>query len=392
MITSFQDFWSNKNYRIASIIGLLMIVWMATGLFASDTPSAPEPNDPASKNTQASIPVRVTSISAQTYPLVVSLNGKTEANRRVDVRAEVSGQIENLPLEKGSVVKAGQVICRIAAEDRELRVSEAQAAVDQAQIEYDGALRLKTGGYQSEAAIATAKSRLETSKANLLRRQLDLEKTAIRAPFAGVVNERPVELGELMRAGDVCATILDLDPLLITAQVSEQEIGNVPVNGEITTRLITGQRLQGKIRYVGRSSDDITRTFRIEAEVPNPQQNLAAGITAEVRVLTREVEAHLIPAALLVLDDEGELGVRVLDSNNIVEQYPVELVGDDAGGVWVTGLPRQTRLITVGHEYVGVGEKVQVSTGQTEMMTKDKPLNNSASLGSDEQNSEGRAQ
>jgi len=291
----------------------------------------------------------------------VLLKGKTEANRVVNLRAEVGGVAKSLPVDKGTLVQAGTVICQLDVEDRELRVAEAKAAVDQAQIEYDGAQRLKSGGYQSETAIASAKARLEAAKADLLRRQLDLEKTAIKAPFAGVVDERPVELGTLVRVGDTCATILDLDPLLLTAQVSEQEIVHISKGRELMGRLINGEKVSGKIRYVSRNSDDITRTFRIEAEVSNPEQILPSGITAEMQVFTGEVMAHLIPASLLVLDDNGELGIRVLDEQNFVRSYNVELVGDDANGVWITGLPDTTILITVGQEYVSIGEQVEVA-------------------------------
>lgn len=383
MITSFKELWSNANYRIASIIAIIMLLWLASGIFASESPPDPVAAKPEAGAKKASVPVRARTIEAQLYPLVVSLKGKTEANRKVDVRAEVGGAVESLPVAKGSVVKAGDVICQLAVEDRALRVAEAEAAAAQAQIEYDGALRLKTGGYQSETAIANAKARLQTTKANLLRQQLDLEKTAVRAPFDGVVDERPVELGALMRAGDTCATILDLNPLLVTAEVSEQEFVNVPSGGEVSARLITGQQVLGNIRYISRSSDDVTRTFRIEAEVDNPDQNLVAGLTAEIQVLTAEAPAHLVPSALLVLGDEGELGLRVLDGENIVRQIDVNLVGDHKEGVWVTGLPRSTRLITVGHEYVGVGEVVEVAM---EGIVNDSPLTSDTTFVSEELN------
>lgn len=378
MITSFQAFWSNPNYRIATIIAAAMVLWFATGIFARDTPQVkPAMGELATEKPLTT--VRAKHIEAQPYPVVVTLKGKTEAYRSVDLRAEVSGQVEKVAVEKGSIVNKGDIICQIAVEDRELRVTDAQAAVDQAQMEYDGALRLKSGGYQSETAIATAKARLASAKADLLRRKIDLEKTTIRAPFAGVVNERQAELGDLMRVGDTCATLLDLDPLLLTAQVSEQEVASIPQAGTVKARLITGQKVHGKIRFVSRNSDEITRTYRLEAEVSNPDQQLIAGLTAEIAVSTGEVPAHLIPSSLLVLGDEGELGVRVLDERNIVQSYPVTLVGDASDGVWVTGLPESTLLITVGHEYVGIGEEVQVA--KTSMSSNDVPAKQTSGTG-----------
>src|SRR5690606_20183901 len=165
-------------------------------------------------------------------------------------------------------------------EDRVLRLSEAKATLAQAQLEYDGALKLKTGGYQSETAIATAKARLEMTKADVLRRELDLQKTEIRAPFDAVVDERPVEVGALMRPGDTCATLLDMDPLVVSGQVSEQQVLRMAQGAMADVQLVTGEELTGHIRYIGRNADDTTRTFRVEAVVNNPTMDRFSGITA----------------------------------------------------------------------------------------------------------------
>ncbi len=355
-----EKIWSNKNYRISIIIGGLVALWLLSGIFKSDN-SSEDKDAAAQQASEALTEVRARQIQAQSYPLIVSVKGQTEANRRIDIRAEVSGQIVALPLSEGSTVKSDEVICRLAVEDRELRVSEAKAAADQAQIEYDGAVRLKSGGYQSETAIASAKSRLESAKANLLRREIDLAKTAITAPFDGVIDDRPVEIGDLVRAGDICATVLDLDPLIVSGQVSEDEVVKIAVGGKVQATLVGGHQVSGTVKYISRRADDVTRTFRIEAEIENDDMNLFDGVTADMNLYTRDVDAHLISASLLILDDDGDLGIRILDSANRVVFSPVELIGDAPNGVWVTGLPEVITLITVGHQYVGEGDEVKVA-------------------------------
>lgn len=359
MQASLKVLWANKNYRIATIIAVVTLLWLISGIFVSgSTPAPKKPLLDASDSAPARTTVRARNISAQLYPLTVSVKGQTEANRDIDLKAEVSGQVEAVPVEKGSIVKTGDVICRLAKEDRELRLAEAQASLDQAQLEYDGALKLKTGGYQSQTAIATSKARLEMTKAEHLRRQLDLQKTQIRAPFDAVVDERPVEIGDLMRPGDVCATLLDLDPLVIAGQVSEQQVIRMARGDEAQARLVTGERMSGRIRYISRDADDTTRSFRVEAAVENPEMSRYVGITAELQVLAAEIPAHHIPASLLSLDDEGALGVRIIDNEKRVRFVNVDMLGDDDKGLWVTGLPEQTLLITVGQEYVANGELV----------------------------------
>ncbi|MGQ9425457.1 efflux RND transporter periplasmic adaptor subunit [Gilvimarinus sp. F26214L] len=363
-MTSLKQFWANKNYRTSAIIALALCLWLASGMFAE-----PKETEPPQKNaevqpaqeTKARTEVRARHIQAQEYPLIVSATAQTEANRFVNLRAEVGGQVDKLPVAEGSQVNAGDVICRLAVEDRAQRLEEARASVAQAQIDYDGAQRLASDGLQSRTAIASAKARLESAKANLLRREIDLEKTEIRAPFTGIVEDRPVEIGDLIRPGDTCATVIDLNPLVVSAQVSEKEVGRITKGSTVKVQLVSGERRQGTVRFIARRADEVTRTFRVEAVVDNPEMKMAGGITADMSIEVGTVPAHLISSSLLTLDSTGELGVRVLDQDKRVEFYNVELIGDAGDGVWVTGLPQSTLLITVGHQYVGIGEQVAVS-------------------------------
>ncbi|GAB1261334.1 efflux RND transporter periplasmic adaptor subunit [Aurantivibrio plasticivorans] len=356
----FNSLWGNPNTRYSMIIALLMGLWLLSGVFTGSQDEASEQAANSEKSQERSS-VRGRHIEAVTYPLRVGVQGKTEANRRVDLKAEVAGQVEALLFAKGQLVKKDEVICRLAVEDRELRLQEAQAAVEQARIEYEGSLRLKTGGYQSETAIASAKSRLEAAEAQELRRKIDLEKTSIRAPFDGVIEYRPVEIGTLMRVGDTCATVLDMNPLVVSGEVSEDEVIHLQPNARAFARLKTGVELSGNIRYIARQSEDITRTFRVEVAIDNPEMLFFSGITAEIAIAVRDVKAHLITASLLMLDDQGKIGVRTVDENDTVQFYNVDIIGDSAEGLWVTGLPEKTLLITVGQEYVANGDVVTVS-------------------------------
>jgi len=342
---------------MAAIFAAVMSLWLFSGLWVDSEPVVTGSERAASELTLVSArPIR-----AQAFPTAVAVRARTEANRRVDVRAEIGGQVVAVPVQEGATVKAGDVICELAVEDRQLRLAEARAAVASSQLEYDGALRLKSGGYQSKTAIASAKARLESAKADLKRRQLDLAQLKIRAPFDGVVNDRAVEVGDLIQRGDICATVLDLNPLVISGQVSEAEVGRIPRGGNAQAQLATGQQVEGQVRFVSRSSDEVTRTFRVEVAVPNPDFALHGGITSHLTIPTGEIAAHLVTGSVLTLNDAGEVGVRILDDNDRVQYMPVTLVGDDRNGVWVTGLPETTRLITVGQEYVIPGEKVAVS-------------------------------
>ena len=124
-------------------------------------------------------------LQASEQPRLVKVRGKTANKRTVEVRAELSGTITERPVDRGSFVEQGDLLCRISQEDRYVALKEGRAALEQARIEYQGAISLKEKGFNSEAAIAAARTRLASAEAGINRRQLDLTKLAVKAPFTG---------------------------------------------------------------------------------------------------------------------------------------------------------------------------------------------------------------
>jgi multidrug efflux system membrane fusion protein len=127
--------------------------------------------------------------------------------------------------------------------------------------------------------------------------------------------------------------------------------------------LLTNEIISGKITYIARSADDISRSYRIEAEVDPNEYNLRAGVTAEILVQAAILQAHLIPASALTLDDNGSIGVKLIDDRGNVSFSNVSIVGDDTGllnpGIWITGLNGNINLVTVGQEIVFPGQQVE---------------------------------
>jgi multidrug efflux system membrane fusion protein len=290
----------------------------------------------------------------------VTLRGWTANKRTVEVKAETSGRVLARP-EKGQRVSAGQLLCRISMDDREAQITEAKEALNQARIEYEGAMKLKDRGLMSETLVATSKARLAAAQAQLARSELEAEHTFVRAPFAGLVEDTHVEVGAFVQPGTPCATVIDLDPMLLVGRVSEREVHAVRLGGEAEGRLLSGERVSGTVTFVGKQSDPATRTYPVEVQVPNPDYQLRSGITTEIFVSVGTELAHKVSPSLLALDDEGRIGLRTLDENNQVDFHLVEVIADDAGSVWVSGLPEVATLITVGQELVVPGERVDVT-------------------------------
>lgn len=356
-----------SSYVLASLIALAVAIWLASpylGLMGGGSGDADAQQTASVETTEresaemAPMRVQVRRSIAESRINSLVLTGQTEASRQATMRAETAGRVIAVEAEEGTAVKEGDVILRLAMDDREAMLDEARALVSQRQIEYTAASKLSTKGFQTQTKLAETKANLEAAQASLRRIEIDIERTVIRAPFDGVVQTRTAEIGDYMKVGDAVAQLIDLDPLIAVARVSEREIAGVSTGGEGSVRTISGVTIKGRVRYVSSVASEGTRTFRVELEIDNRGYGLPAGLTAEIRLPVTAVTAHNMSPAALTLDDDGVIGVKTVDANDIVRFYPIELVSDGADGVWVGGLPHEATIITVGQEFVLPGQKV----------------------------------
>jgi multidrug efflux system membrane fusion protein len=147
-------------------------------------------------------------------------------------------------------------------------------------------------------------------------------------------------------------------PFLAVGAVSEQDVGKLRIGDPASAALVTGQTVQGKVYFVATKADPTTRTFRVEVELPNSDARLRDGVSADIRIPVKQVEAMKISPGILVLNDNGVVGVRTVESG-IVHFKPVNIVSDGPDGMWVSGLPTGTSVITVGQEFVAEGSRVK---------------------------------
>ena len=370
----------NRNVRVSLILAAAIFLWLFSGLFLS-----PTTDGNASQSVDSTLTaIEATWVEVEQFSPQLSLRAKTEASRVVDVKAQVGGRIIAVPVVEGAQVVAGDTLCKIDAEDRAQRIQHATAALAQAKIEYNGALRLKQSGYQSELAIAQAKTRLEAARVTVERSALDVENLSIKAPFDGIIERRPVEIGDFVQPGQLCAQIVELNPLKISAVITESEISKISLGSDARVTLVNGDRLKGEITYLSHQADPVTRSYRVEATVQNPQLKFLAGMSGRLQVEGQLVNAHLISASLMLLDDQGRLAVRAVNKQGLVSTLSITSVGESSDGVWVAGLPDRVALVTLGQNYVAEGEQVKVSFSNSpelidslELIDSPEPLKNS---------------
>jgi multidrug efflux system membrane fusion protein len=285
----------------------------------------------------------------------IVVNGKTAPARIAQLSAETDGRIEYIGAERGASLERGNLIVRMDERDRTARLAQAEATVKQREVEYEARQRLKSESYVSEAQLQEALALLESARAELTRARLDLEYMSVRAPFAGALQARMVEVGDFVKRGDPIATYVDNRTIIVSANLSEFDARFVDVGDMAEARLATGETVRGRIRYVAPVADEATRTFVVELETGNDDGKLRAGGTAELRIPAEMVFAHRISPSLLTLDDAGNVGVKIINDLGEVEFVVADIALSTNDGVCLAGLPETTTIITVGQGYVADG-------------------------------------
>ena len=352
-----------KSYLWAGLFTVLVGAWLASGmapewLNASSEPDAAPASETALQEEEL-FRVSVSRFIAQPKPAEISVRGRTEANRRVEVRARTPGIVEEIPRQEGDVIEREELLCQLDVGVRMTELAQEKAALESAEIEFQAADKLAQQKFGSETRRASEKAKLDAARASVERMEWEIGYTKIKAPITGILEHQVAELGSFLQVGGHCATIVDLDPLLVVVHVGQRDIAAVRTGMAARAELITGQNVEGKVSFVAPAANDTTRTFRVEIEVPNAALILREGVTAQVHFTLEPTPAHKLPSSVLTLNDDGQIGVRTVDAEDTVRFKPVSILGDDRDGIWVGGLPDQVEIITVGQDYVLHGQKVE---------------------------------
>lgn len=347
-----------KSWFLSGAIIVVVAVWLVSGSFGNEEQETLSADSAIAESAAAKNAVRVRSQSAELVLRTITVNGKTAPARVVSLTAETDGRIETIGAARGASIERGSIIVSLDERDRTARLAQAAATVKQREVEYEGRLKLKSESYVSEAQLQEAVAMLETARAELIRAKLDLGYMNIRAPFGGAIQSRDVEVGDFVKRGDPIATFVDNRTIIVSANLSEFDARYVEVGDIAEASLATGETVKGQIRYIAPVADEATRTFGVELEIDNSDGSLRVGGTAELRIPAEEVLAHRISASLLTLDDAGNVGVKIINEQGLVEFVVADIALSSNEGIWLAGLPQSATIITVGQGYVANGALV----------------------------------
>jgi multidrug efflux system membrane fusion protein len=351
-----------KASRIAAI-GLVAgaTFWIASGaLFphkGDESDAAVLPVEAAQK------PFRVAVITANLEPhsRKLVLSGRTEADKKVMATARGGGVITELRVRRGSHVEKDEIIAVLSDDAREAQVEQARAIVTQRRTELEAKRRLIESGNMPRLELVNLESQLKIAEAQLSAADAERERGFVRAPWAGIVTDVPVEVGQAAFSfqGREIAQIVALDPIIVVVEASERKLAGIRIGEAASIRLVTGETATGKVRFVSKSASPSTRTYRIEVEAPNPKGIIPDGITAEVAIPLAPVDATQVPRSALTFSSSGDIGVRTVDPQGSTAFTPVKVLEDDQNRMWVTGVAKGARVIVKGQDFVREGQTVE---------------------------------
>jgi len=351
----------NTSYIVAGSLVVLGALWFAFNN-AGEEPAKPVSTPAIAKeDARQSMPtVQARRMRATAHPNVLNLFGQSSANREVSVKAETMGLVAQVFAAEGATVKKGQTLCRQDLNARQAQVDQAKANMRKIESDLNAARVLADKGFQSASRVTTFEAQLDGAKAALKQAEIEADNINIRAPFSGLWSRQDAQIGDYLSPGMSCVLLVDLSPLKVNIQLTETQVGQINKGDVAEIDLATGQTVSGKIAFIDAQADASTRTFRAEIHVPNADYKLKGGVTASVRMQSGVTQAQQIPGHILTLADNGDIGVRYVDEENIVRFAAVRTIDEDPNGIWVTGLPDDTRVIIEGQDFVSIDMEVVV--------------------------------
>ncbi len=285
---------------ILTIIGLLALVGLLAGtkiqqfqtMFAQGAAFTPPPETVTTAEVQ----------SDRRQPTLTAI-GSVTAVQGVMVSAEISGTVKTIAFESGATVKAGDLLVELDTAIEQAQLRSAAAAADLAHANLDRARDLRAKSMMSAADFDAAEAQNKQAIAQMDNIRAAIAKKTIRAPFAGRLGIRKINLGQFLDNGAAIVTLQSLDPVYVDFALPQHRLAQLQTG--MTVRVgadaFPKQTFTGKITAISPEVDAVTRNVRLQAALPNPKDRLQPGMYVEVTVVLPETEQVLMIPATAVL-------------------------------------------------------------------------------------------
>ena len=302
---------------------------------------------------------------AEVHPRVVRDQfralGSIESDDNIEVVAELGARVIELPFREGQALESGALIARLDDSEIKAEAERSLAQRDQAKSNYERQQKLAAQNLVPEQELEDSRTALRVAEATAALLQARLDKTRIRAPFAGLVGVRRVSRGAYVREGNVITDLTRVNEMKVSFSAPERFAKDLKpgIEVELHTPAFPGETFRGRLSVVDPIVNPDTRTLRLVARIPNPGVRLRPGMSADVSVTLAERSQALVVPDEAVFAQGNQNFVYLVNPDSSVALTAVQLGTRDSMQVEiVSGISSGARVIRTGHQKLFPGAKV----------------------------------
>ena len=359
-IKMLRSIWGNLPWVL--VIVLLVISASIGWMLYTKKQRIEEERKNAIKEETAAVKVVITPIKKRVFKDRINLPAMVESFEDLMVKSEVSGQITDILVKEGQHVKKGQVLAKLDDRDYQLRLESIQANYDLARIEHKRISELAEKRIAATTDLDKIDAQLKSLKSQLSEAKLALERTKIKAPISGRLNEIEAKVGDWMGVDKPVAQILQIGNVKVTVGIPESDVDAVfnLKEADVTIEALSNMPVKGKKIFLSRSPGTMARLYNLELVVPNPDGRILPGMFARVEIVKQTFKDAIVILLYSVITQNDEKFVYV-EKNGIAEKRKVELGLLSNSEIQILkGLEPGDHLIVVGHRSLDNGQKVDV--------------------------------
>ncbi len=315
-------------------------------------------------------PYKITISKAKLKHGIINLTGVAESKKKIALVAEATGQIEKIYVKSGDFLHAGDVVLSIEVNNKKELYERAKEKFIQSEIKFKSTSMLYQKKLVADVDFAEAKANLASAEADFKQAEIDYKNTKVMAPFDGYigeinVNERDYVMNGIGSMPTTVALFIAAEPMVIKSEIAENKISSIKPNLKAFITTISGKEIEGRVLFADKIINQQTNSFPLEIAFDNANFAILHGQAVSIKILLDQELAHSLPQSVLVLNEEGKVGIKALDEQNKVRFYPIKIVDEEADKIWLTGLPTELRVITLGHVYINVGDELKIDQETT---------------------------
>jgi membrane fusion protein (multidrug efflux system) len=325
-------------------------------------PAAKLSADAAVTPVEKVVTVEAEKVAVDTVLGTIRAVGTLRPNEAVVIAPEIAGRIAKIPFSEGEQVKAGDVLVELDSSILRAELAKARSSLTLAEANRERALTLAKQGTGTLRARDESEAEYQRAQSDLALAEARLAKTAITAPFPGVVGVRAVSVGAYVVPGDRIVELADINPIKLDFRVPELALSSLRAGQaiQVTVDAFPGRTFEGKVYVIDPIVDANGRAVRLRARIQNPDGTLSPGLFARVQIVVeRRENAILIPESAVFADGQTRYVYRVIDGRAV--QTKIEVGQRRPGQVEIVGgLGTEDIVVTAGHQQIRDGGRVSV--------------------------------